>query len=172
MEELRKKVKALQPGTAFWIYCGVPVLLLVLFLVVPQWSMSATYKVISADGPEIEVTRVSGLNLLSGEVVFSRPSNVMTKDMTAGGGVALGVVYMLSLIGVVVLGFIQKKINYIYTLVPMVILFIMLAFGVNIAVKNDLPSCITGSTFGWIGFLIAVAWCAFAYIRGKESVSL
>lgn len=155
MDELKKKVEELTPQNAFYAYFGVAALVLLLWLVAPF---------VGQDGET-----ANGINVLFGKS-YSFGKNSVT--MSFGTGTFFGFIYILSLLGVLYLAYTKKVVNYIYTLVPFVALFIC-AFTCKASLAGISADEAANSQFlAWVEIILMAALVGFAYLRGTAPVAL
>lgn len=166
MEDLKKKIQALTPDKAFYIYAGIPVLMLILFLFCTQ--VSHTESALGITGS----LSMTGVNLMAGKATASIAG--ISKDMegikTGFTGI-MAILYLISIIGVVGYGYAKKVSNYLVTLAPVVILFLIAVIGISDK-ESFGDDKLTGSVWAWIEIVIGLVWVAFAYFRGNNPIEL
>lgn len=166
MEQLKDRITGLKPDVALWIYCGIPALLLILFLCVEQVGFST----------ELESLGRTGLQLITGELPEDLSRNSRDAYVQTGLGAVFALVYIAGLIGTAVMGYIKQMTNYKLAIITVVVLFVMLSFGINF--KLVIPGfnvyismVLPGTPIAWFEFLLGLAWVVFAYLRGNERIA-
>lgn len=162
MEELKKKVLALTPDKAFYVYCGIPALLLIMFLLFGQLSFSLG---------GLGSVSSSGLQLITGKATSTAMGKTNTGEIETGFAGIMAILFVISLIGVAVYGYMKKEGNFIFTIVPVVILFLIAVVGINVA-DGMFNIKMSGSFMAWLEILIGLAWIGFAYLRGNAPIEM
>lgn len=171
MDDLKNKIQGLTPDKAFYIYVGLPLIILVLFLFCTQLSgsMSADMGIINVNA---NIT-MSGMQILSQKATATASAMGISQsdsgEVKCGFTFVLGLLFVLSIIGVAVLGFMKKVGNYIFTLVPVVLLFLIAVIGVN---DEEQSLKMSGAAFIWIEIVLGLVWAGFAYLRGNGSIDM
>ncbi len=163
MEELKKKVLALTPDKAFYVYCGIPALLLIMFLFLGQLSFSLG---------DFGSVSSSGLQLITGKATGSgMGGKSSTESIETGFAGIMAILFVISIIGVAVYGYMKKAGNFIFTIIPVAILFLIAVVGIT-QDAGFFKVKMSGTFMAWLEILIGLAWVGFAYLRGNAPIEM
>ncbi len=141
LEALKKKFESMPAQNALYIYAGLAVVMLVLFL----------------SGGVVGVSKetLNGMDILFG-------IKIQREFATVGTGAIFGWIALLSLIGVTGWSCYKKRLNWILSLIPTVA-FLITSFTCKYAWFTLRPRPLM-----WLIILLAIVWTGVAFLRGNH----